>query len=166
MKRSEAVGDNATSKAGASAGGGLGSIVEGQAHFEDQNSTERMEGAERVYDPLWTNALTLLNLLEKRDLVVRDLDRARIGQFALATGALSVVDLALFKGVWELDELRELVTSELASEPAGAEQRADGMLALMSMIPHTIQAWLSSENGLVVWTSLREDGLSRVGCST
>jgi hypothetical protein len=41
------------------------------------------------YDPLWANALALLDYLEQRNLFAHDLAQAGIGQLVLSSGYLS-----------------------------------------------------------------------------
>jgi hypothetical protein len=74
-----------------------GSIPEAGASGEAAIERGPAEGGsktnERVYDPFWTNALTLLDYLEVNGLIQRDIWQARIGQFVLVKGNLIVLDV-------------------------------------------------------------------------
>ncbi|CAA9503074.1 MAG: hypothetical protein AVDCRST_MAG31-505 [uncultured Sphingomonas sp.] len=156
-------------------------------------TTKRMRGSgggeavERTYDPFWANALEFRDYLLKHDLLRFDLEGARIGQFVLVTGALTVMDLTLFKGLWQLPAVRDAMLAGAATAPPAQEPRnrqerrvaahrggkpqpppaasetertLEGGLALIGMLPHAIQARIAvSAEGPVVWTSLREEGL-------
>ena len=174
----------------AAAGGSLPGV--GGLNVSAERGPEKggFEGSERVYDPLWANARTLLDFLYERDMVRRELEGARIGQFVLASGPLTVMDLTLWQGLWSLPALREALSesvteqqqetarggqtppqnraerrrgraSTAAQTPAKStmEHQLEGGLALIGMLPHTIQARLRDDSGAAVWCSLREDGL-------
>ena len=55
----------------------------GTLGFERGPGEQAGEGLQRVYDPLWTNALTLLDFLALEDLLNRDINSANLGQFVL-----------------------------------------------------------------------------------
>ena len=168
-----------------SAGGGIPGI--GNANLTVERGPAEIGGEkaeQRDYDPLWANALALLDYLETNDLVRRDITTARIGQIVLVTGSLNVLDLALFKGLWSLPAVREAAMANVPREqsmPEGGnrkERRAsrvqaqptrstktaeelaiDGGLALVGMLPHAVQARITTPSGDLVWSSLREQSL-------
>src|SRR5262245_33318773 len=82
-------------------GGGMSPVGNAEASLELGPQQSGSETSERVYDPLWTNARTLLDYLSERDLIERDIHNARIGQFVLASGALTIIDLPMLKGAWD-----------------------------------------------------------------
>jgi hypothetical protein len=75
----------------AAAGGSLPGV--GSANLSVERGPEKggFEASERVYDPLWTNARTLLDYLSERDMLRQELARARIGQFVVVSGTLSIL---------------------------------------------------------------------------
>ena len=81
--------ENATSASGmkfsAHAGAGV-SLARGGGAFEDQRTAGEQQSAERTYDPLWTNALALLDMLDERGMIRDGLESARIGQFVKVSG--------------------------------------------------------------------------------
>lgn len=138
---------------------------------DDQSETTSQHGAERedVYDPLWINALNLYEKIEGAGLVIRDLSKARIGQFVLISGSLWVFDLDLMKQILSTKEIRKLlgIDPKPPSGPRQARERAESddtkagemALALIPLLPHLIQARVYSEYG-EIWSSLEPTGLT------
>lgn len=60
------------------------------------------ESMERSYDPFWTNALAFLDYLTERNLIQPQIDEAKLGQFVLVRGTLSVLDFSLIQERLEL----------------------------------------------------------------
>jgi hypothetical protein len=137
--------------------------------------------------PLWRNALTFLNYLDEASLIKRNAADARIGQFLLVKGSLVVMDLTLFKGIWQMPMMKNAILSGANINPQAASHLApqnrqqrrssgrgsghltgiqkdtdsvDAGLSLIGLLPHAIQARLSVEGAdQMVWTSLRDDSL-------
>lgn len=180
LKQTESAESGSGMKSSANVSGNV-VVARGGAAIEDQRTAAERESLERTYDPLWTNSLTLLDMLDERGMIRSGLNSARIGQFVKLSGSLAVTDLTLWKGLWSLPALRELITEDTTAERKAAlanrderrrtrgiktsapqksvlEHQADAGLALVGMLPHTIQARLASTEG-TAWCSLREDGL-------
>jgi hypothetical protein len=170
------------------ASGGLAGLGNASINLERGPVTQGgQKGEQRDYDPFWANALALLDYLASNDLIYRELTAARIGQFVLATGALAIIDLTLFKGMYSLPAIRNAIlastgigspsvpehsgnrqhrratrdrTPALRSHEAAQETALDGGLALIGMLPHTIQARLmTAGTNMTLWASLRDDGM-------
>lgn len=156
----------------AAATGGVGALIaKAEGHFNTQVSQEGSEGAERLYDPLWANALTLLDYLSERDMIRRDVKAARIGQFVLASGTLEILDAMLLKSVWQVPSMKK-VTANIMIQNAqaasgkklpgaavsGLEAQAATAVALLGSLPHAVQARLEGE-GYSIWCTLGEDSL-------
>src|SRR5262249_40218345 len=118
IKHIEGVETASADRTGANTGANL-AVVRGGASFEGQRSAAEREGAERAYDPLWTNVIELLHLLEDKRLIERDLTRARMGQFVLVSGDLAVLDFAMIKMIWENEALRGQVEKTIATSVQG-----------------------------------------------
>jgi hypothetical protein len=88
VKATEAVGRTGSSKTTASGGVDLVTVMGGGVAIDDTVTDEEHDAAERTYDPLWTNARRFLNFLTDREMIMRDLSKARIGQFVLASGGV------------------------------------------------------------------------------
>jgi len=120
--------------------------------FEHAPGEHGAEATERVYDPLWTNALVFLDYLEERGLLQRNVPAARIGQFILATGALSVADLPLLRKIWETPAMKaamigqfqatvaHLVAQQAAAQQAAAAQQGVQPVAAPPVAPAPVPA--------------------------
>ncbi len=158
-------------------GGGIPGV--GNANLNVERGPATMGAAEsesREYDPLWANALALLDYLETNELIARNLQHARIGQFIQVGGPLAVMDLTLFKGIWSMPAMRAAVMAgqQMAEAQQGshapglnrqqrrADQRRpsvadpakdqaatliDGVLSLVGMLPHAIQVRMAADDG-------------------
>jgi hypothetical protein len=158
----------------AAAGGSLPGV--GSANVSVERAPEKggFEASERVYDPLWTNARTLLDFLSERDMLKRTLVNASIGQFVLVSGSLLILDLPMLKNAWASPVIQKLMRDGVAeqSAPAGNRQqrRAQGatasittktsqielVVAILSMMPHVLQCRLLSQD-VNVWCTLNEE---------
>src|SRR4051812_32560439 len=87
-KATEGVARSAASKTGIAGGLDVPLIGRGGGSLDTTTTDEERDSAEYTYDPLWRNARTLLDCLEERGLIERDLPKARIGRFVLVTGRL------------------------------------------------------------------------------
>ena len=177
VKATESVGHTGTSKTSATAGIDVITLARGGIGLDSTVSDEEKDSAERTYDPLWTNARTFLNYLTEREMIVRGIEKARIGQFVLVTGELAAIDLGLLKKMWELPAVKNSLLVAVAKanapqiQPKNKAERTkaryakaelpEGMEAgfqLMTIMPHTIQASIRGQ-GWNIWSSLREDSL-------
>jgi len=171
-------------------GGGasvLGTGGSGSLGLNITPSVGGSEGSERTYDPLWANALTFLDFLDAATLIKRGADGARIGQFVLVKGSLAIMDLTLFKGMWQLPAIKSAIVAGANENPGTSlkepqqnrkQRRASGQsgghpasvqsptetieagLALIGLLPHAVQTRVAVDGtNQMVWTSLREDAL-------
>jgi hypothetical protein len=182
VKATESVGHVGTSKTTIAANAGVPLVAKGAAALAGTVTDEERDAAERTYDPLWTNARTLRDYLTERGMIVREIEKARIGQFVQVTGELAAFDLGLLKQAWKLPAIKESVLTAAAKQsaaqlppPKNKAERAKARYAkqelpegleagfeLMSIMPHTIQASIRGQNW-TVWASLREDSLVTSG---
>lgn len=160
-------------KFGATAGAGV-VVARGAASFEDQRTAGEKETLERAYDPLWTNARTLLDFLDERNMIRRGLADASIGQFVLVKGRLMVLDLAMLKNAWASPAIQKkmLEGASLGQQQAAnrhqrrspghsqnqssAKSEMDLLVALLSLLPHTLQCRLIGDD-TDIWCSIDED---------
>lgn len=176
LKQTEATESGSVGKVG----GGVGAsayFLKGNATLDDQSSLGEKQSLERSYDPLWTNALTLLDALSERGMIQRNLIEARIGQFVLVTGNLLVLDLSMIKSAWNnpiISGIIRMGATDLQTSAVAKGQRrpdrprpgavaapvpsepVDIALALMSMLPHSLQCRLVSDTANV-WCSIDEE---------
>lgn len=84
----------------------------GNLSFDRSPGEYGSEATERTYDPLWTNALEFLKSLAERKLINRNVTGARIGQFVLASGALSITDMPLLRKIWEVPAMKAAMVAQ------------------------------------------------------
>jgi len=142
------------------------------------------EGIERVYDPLWVNALALLDYLESADLICRDVTKGRLGQFVLASGSLSVLNPATLTKLWESKDIkRQLIDSAIEGQKSllrqspqfqalskkdkanaeklvvkPVESATEGAFAVFPTFPHSAQCTIRG-NDFSLWSTLAEPGM-------
>lgn len=168
-----------------SLGGGatvVGTGGTGTVGFERGPGEQATEGLQRVYDPLWTNALTLLDFLDGESLLNRDITTARIGHFVLFSGRLSIFDLNALKGVWSIDLFKEnLIANDVRQKREAFEamgrsvSKADKLklekdwkseatkqnsanLDVLNLLPHSVLCSLKLDDHSV-WCSLGLDSM-------
>lgn len=146
----------------------LGTGGSGGVGLERGPSEEGTEALEREYDPLWANALTLLDYLDDRGLIQRDVGNARIGQFLIAKGKLAITDLALVRRSMDLPTIKKLVNPpQKASGRNRHERRAaqsagqgpemnlqDMAMEMLTVLPHTVQGRVYTDDGHAIWSTL------------
>jgi hypothetical protein len=97
------------------AGAGTPLVGSGNVGFETQPHDTGSESSERIYDPLWSNALTLLDYLEAAGLIGRDLARARLGQFVIASGDLTVLNASMLQKIFESANFQEQIIKQASN---------------------------------------------------
>ena len=133
----------------------------------------------RQFDPQWIAPLSFLDEANRRGMIVRDLQNARIGQLVLVSGDLTLFDLALIKTFWDIEPLKALLLRALAQstadEPVASRQdrrrqdrdkgrRGDGLspeavgIEILKSLPHATLAAIQHD-GHNIWTTLKEDSL-------
>jgi hypothetical protein len=137
------------------------------------------EGYERVYDPLWSNALTLLDYLYAADLISHDIATTYIGQFVIVSGDLSVLNAAVLRETWanfralSIKQAAEKARAKWDADPANvklnkqartraldeAKANAEINFDNLKYYPHSINCEIKG-NGFSVWSPLREEGIT------
>lgn len=79
-----------------------------------QINTSNSDILERSFDPLWGNALNLLNILAARGMIACDPSHATIGQFVLVKGRLSIFNLKQLSTIWNNQKLLEMMQHGIA----------------------------------------------------
>ncbi len=142
----------------AAAGGSLPGV--GSANISAERGPEKggFQASERVYDPLWTNARTLLDFLNEREMLKRTLIGAGIGQFVLVSGTLLILDLPMLKSAWGSPAIQKLMKDGAraqtvatgnrherrgqAAAPVSKSPEIELIVAVLSMMPHVLQCRL------------------------
>ena len=133
------------------------------------------ESLERVYDPYWANARQFLDVLQERNMIVRDLDNASIGQIVLTTGYLSIQDLGMMKEAWKSPMIQKKVMSGgntgkrkanmTAAQKAAAleeEENTKLFLEMIQLMPHSVHARMltrQNDSARLVWCVLNQENL-------
>ena len=160
----------------------LGTGGQGTLGLERGPVDEGSESSERVYDPLWTNARTFLDYLIGAELLRREVAKARIGQFVLLSGALSIFDMALLRSAWNQPFIQNLMKASMGAlatpspplpnvsrqqkraternQPSNVEQAspADAVLGMLQFLPHNIISSVRCES-VNVWCNLKSENL-------
>lgn len=155
-------------------GGDVALLGGGKVEFEVGPGEVGSQTLERVYDPFWTNARLFLDVLTERNMIQRDLDAANIGQFVLATGYLSIQDLAMFKEAWKAPSVQRMVKkgtlagkktgNMTAAQKAAAQEQKDNtelFLDLIQVMPHSVHARMITrgESPKLIWCTLNQEHL-------
>ena len=156
-------------------GGEVPLLAGAKVDVERQPSEAGSETLERSYDPFWANALTFLDLLAERNLIKPQIDDAALGQFVLMRGRLMILDLTMFKDAWGLDTIQRACRAGAAPPVAAGNRQerrsqgrnnvprdqmpsdADVALELMTVLPHTVHATISTDAGETTWAVLRNE---------
>lgn len=166
---------------------GAHSTLHGGAQIELEHgpATGAFHGIDREYDPLWANALSLLDMLEERGLVDVDIERGALGSFVLVQGKVSLSDFSMYRGLWDFPltktlisetvfgQQEELMAAAAANLPKlrhrgkhpGAQKQpmndviTETFISILKMMPHTAQVSLRREEGESCWGTLRPDAL-------
>jgi len=88
-------------------GGELPLLGGAKVDFEREPAELGSETLERSYDPFWTNALTFLDVLSEKALIKPQIEQAALGQFVLARGQLTVLDMTMMKDAWAMETVQQ-----------------------------------------------------------
>jgi hypothetical protein len=139
--------------------------IEGSA--DDKFSDSNTHSAERAYDPLWVNAISLLTYLQNADLLKRNLNDARLGQIVLASGGLQVFDMATLQRLWSEPKILQEVLAQIGEKDSASRQQIQkktGILKLLSIMPHPVQAVLNTGDHKI-WAVLNDSSLETSAAS-
>lgn len=175
ITQGESVAKGAKRSKKVSIGGDVPIMGGGSLEFEIGPGETGSQSLERAYDPFWANARQFLDVLTERNMIQRDISAANIGQFILATGYLSIRDLAMFKEAWKLQSIQRKVKAGnggsqkaanfTAAQKAAVREEQENTSLFLDMIqimPHAVHAQLiTSEeaNARLVWCTLNQEYL-------
>ncbi len=153
--------------------------IPGVAQVKNDNSETvshaRQDDVLRVYDPTWSNARSLLDVLDSKGLIKRDISKASLGQIVLTRGALSILDLGVVQKMWALSGIQDLIKAGIGIQPVAevnraarrrgekpkAEPEGAGMVKIltdmMQFLPHGVQANLHGDER--TWFTLNGSGM-------
>lgn len=113
-------------------------IIKG--NFGGGTSSEQGRESEEIYDPFWTGAITLLDHLEKRNLLKRDMHEATVGQLVLVSGHLLLLDLRVLEAVWQNAKLTNYFVGNTAGRTPQEIEDSSLTFEFVKSMPHTVQA--------------------------
>jgi len=163
---------------------GAADSAEGSITLNRDPSHAGAESQARVYDPLWSNARALLDYLDERQLIERNLTAGRLGQFVMASGELSILNAGLLEKMWEASGIRdnairqsgETARMQWNANPQNAtlrggqrdkaekaatkmaESNATSAMDILPLFPHSAQCTIKGKD-FSVWSSLSEKGM-------
>lgn len=170
LKRTETANRSKTSGSHMEAEGGVPKLAKALGSLDNEIQVGTSRSLDRTYDPLWTNAITLLDYLDERELIVRSLREARLGQFVLVSGSPDVRDLRLIQKFLATPALQAQLQSSNNPPPNRQERRSkpgqqprqnnpSSMVTdFFNLLPHAVQAQMHSEEG-TAWCMLEEDAM-------
>lgn len=152
---------------------GTVALLGGQFDAKVDTSLSMNEGYSRVFDPYWANARAFLNHVEDHEMLKRDIALAEIGQFIIAKGHLSILDVTMLKHAWKAPSIQRRVlgangnnkqsnmTSAQKNAAREEKENSELMLDMMQLMPHSVHSSLitQEESPALVWGSLAEEYL-------
>lgn len=144
---------------------------------KSDTSASQQTGVSKKYEAQFVAPLSFLD--HAKGLIVRDINKAGIGQFVLATGSLRILDLMMLKEAWELTSVKKLVLhgAQVASQnnnpnQSRQERRANQrrsenvdaasagvnfMFDMLRIMPHGFQGQLDAGTSQI-WSPMRAEG--------
>ncbi|WP_239807169.1 DUF6414 family protein [Croceicoccus hydrothermalis] len=155
--------------------GGNTPLGGGNVELEIGPGESGSESMTRVYDPYWANALQFLDVLDERNMIQRNVDKAHIGQFVLTKGYLSIQDLAMMREAWKAPSIQRKIKGNVpngrkspsmtAAQKAAAKEQQENtelFLDMIQLMPHSVYARLITSEGeddRLVWSVINQDHL-------
>lgn len=156
--RSNSLSQNRSASEDKSLTGKLPIVAEGKVANSHSNSEFNKNDSSKTYDPLWQNSLALLDYLEQRNLINKNILNSHIGQFVLVTGKLVILDIGFIQRILKDTSLKKTVVQNAA----GGKNNKSSMnlgIEIFGSIPAAIQAHLHSPD-ISAWSTLKSEGLS------
>ena len=116
----------------------------------------------RRFDPQWL--VPLIFLKEIKDLIVRELTKARIGQFVLVSGELSISDLGILKQLWGIPHFQDIATAGMTQSLDPKDRKSaiasfKKMFSIIEVLPHGTRAELIDKGHRSIWAPMRDNFL-------
>lgn len=132
-------------------------------------SSHSSNGFERVFDPALVLPLTVMNTLDEKGFIGRDLTKAHLGSLVLCSGALRIKDMTQSAALWPIMEpfipFEQMAADNRAQhqkgtgpKPPSASTLRQACAAIFKSMQHPVQADIRSDNGNI-WMTLGQDGL-------
>ncbi|MEE3625416.1 hypothetical protein UCD39_15685 [Nitrospirillum sp. BR 11752] len=137
--------------------GSFSSMFGLKADLEKISGGQSIASFERVYDPLWGNAINFIKYLEGMKLIHESIHNANIGQFVSFSGILKILDLKMLKDAWGMPNVISQIiignTSSMTEQQIKENELASDIIKLF---PLTLQAYMyePGENFSASWMNL------------
>lgn len=126
-------------------------VAKGSATREDQVGSTLQDTEERQFDPFWSNAISFIDLLHTRGLVISEIEVATFGQFVSAVGQLSIVDLDL---TYRILKREGVISAFMAGEDTPGQRAKNFALELLAEMPQTIEMTLNRPDADPIWGTM------------
>lgn len=160
ISTSRSLTETEASKYGVAGTGGIPVVASVNMVGEGQDSSANTENSSRTYDPLWTNAIAFFDYLHQKKLIGRDIASARIGQFVLCSGSVTVTDTALLQRLYKRPSLRRRAFSfvnPITGKPNSKDEVELSLDVIDEMAPQ-VQVYMRSDDRWIFCT-LRTEGM-------
>lgn len=137
-------------------------VAEARVPMEIGATSSTSESASKTYDPIWANALAFLDYLHQEDLIVDDIEVARIGQFVQASGELVIIDLEFLQRMYRMGELQDRARNFPNPETGEIRPAADVDIDLYALqnVPPQLQMYITPAGETPIYGGLKSDGLA------
>jgi len=145
-------------------GSGTAGILAGKLGSKEGSQSSAGDTAARVYDALWAGPLAFLDFAAQRQLLA-DVPSAQLGQFVIARGTLSVIDMIMMQRAWEAPAIKkQILSGAQQGGPKGqakleAQQQTAFALDMIKMMPHGVQGQLVTGSDFL-WMTLDPGALT------
>lgn len=154
---------------------GVPGVVKGKTGVDERAGSGLSDTSHRVYDPFWSNARAFLDFLSDKDMLEDNINNAKIGQFVIVSGYLSILDLVMFKEAWKMKTIQRKMMDGIApsrkmanmtaaqrDEAKESKENAELFIELMQVMPHAVHARLlekADERTNLIWCTLQDEYL-------
>lgn len=126
-------------------------------------SEAQSDDLSKTYDPLWRNALTFFEIIQKNKMANKDVGAAGIGEFIIIEGALHIQDTAFIQKFYQNESVRSHVFKKEMMNPETGEvftrEELDVEFDAMAQFPAHVQVHFLNDKQDVLWGTLIPEGL-------
>ncbi|MCA8105760.1 hypothetical protein SB394_21580 [Burkholderia sp. BCCIQ04A] len=133
---------------------------------EARSSETASNGIETQFDASWTIPIEVINELDSRGFIAKNISTAQLGQLVLLRGRLQIIDLRMVQELWEpiiaaqTEEAKSSAKTALERKTAATEAATNKqMIKVISKLPHTMQMRLFNDE-YQAWSTLSPSSLT------
>ncbi|TJZ75575.1 hypothetical protein FAZ21_06570 [Chitiniphilus eburneus] len=119
---------------------------------------------ERHFDASWTLPLNVINALDERGMIHRELSTARFGNLVMVKGRIQFVDLRMVQGIWgpimelSVGSQKNAMTSAQRRKQSEGVKTSGALVQILSKLPHALQMRMYGF-GNQIWASLKHESM-------